>query len=121
MRMLYVDDEADIREVARMSMELDPEAVVETAASGAEALEKTESFQPDVILLDVMMPEMDGPTTFLHLQERFSPCPPVIFVTARTQTHEVARFRALGALAVIAKPFDPMTFAAQVRAVAASA
>lgn len=120
MRVLYVDDEPDIREIARLSLELDAGIIVHTAETGAEALELIASVRPDVVLLDVMMPEMDGPTTFANARLRFgSDTPPVIFVTARTQTREVAGFQALGALGVISKPFDPMTFAARVRAIAA--
>ena len=69
-RILYVDDEADIREIAQMSLELDPELEVRTCGSGAEAIEQAESWQPQLILLDVMMPVMDGPTVFAHLRRR---------------------------------------------------
>lgn len=99
-----------------MSLELDSHFVVEVAGSGAEALIAADKFQPDVVLLDVMMPDMDGPTTLAALQkEHGDTLPPVIFVTARTQAREVERFQALGARAVIPKPFDPMTLARQVR------
>lgn len=115
-RILYVDDEADIREVAQMSLELDPAFEVRTCASGAEGIADATAWRPDLILLDVMMPEMDGPTTFARLQEQPETAAiPVVFITARTQAQDVASFRALGARGVIAKPFDPMTLAAQVR------
>ncbi|MFC3693490.1 response regulator [Chenggangzhangella methanolivorans] len=118
MRVLYVDDEPDIREIARIALDLDDGMVIETAASGLEAIDKAAAWRPDVILLDVMMPEMDGPTTLAELRARDDTrAIPVVFITARTQTHEVERFRSLGACAVIAKPFDPMLLAAQVRAV----
>jgi CheY-like chemotaxis protein len=116
MRVLYVDDEPDIREVARMSLELDGHFVVEVAGSGVEAIAAAGEFRPHVVLLDVMMPDMDGPTTLAALKQAHGAAlPPVIFVTARTQSREVERFRALGACAVIPKPFDPMTLARQVR------
>lgn len=116
-RILYVDDEADIREVAQLSLELDPDLEVRSCASGAEGLELAAAWRPNLILLDVMMPGMDGPTTFARLREQPETAGiPVVFITARTQTHEVQRFRELGARGVLAKPFDPMTLADQVRA-----
>ena len=116
-RILYVDDEADIREVAQLSLELDPDLEVRSCASGAEGLELAAAWRPNLILLDVMMPGMDGPTTFARLREQPATTGiPVVFITARTQTHEVERFHALGARGVLAKPFDPMTLADQVRA-----
>lgn len=115
-RILYVDDEADIREVAQMSLELDPAFEVRTCASGAEGIAEASAWRPDLILLDVMMPGMDGPTTFARLKEQVETAAvPVVFITARTQAQDVASFRALGARGVIAKPFDPMTLAAKVR------
>lgn len=121
LRVLYVDDDADIREIASLSLGLDPEIAVETASSGAEALERARQGGLDLILLDVMMPWMDGRTTFAALQELgLEPPVPVVFVTARTQTHEIAQFKALGAIGVIAKPFDPMTLARDVRAMHAA-
>lgn len=117
MRVLYVDDEPDIREIAQIALELDEGMITETAASGPEAIEKAAAWRPDVILLDVMMPDMDGPTTLAALRAREDTRSiPVIFITARTQTNEVESFRALGAVAVIPKPFDPMLLATQVRA-----
>ena len=117
MRVLYVDDEPDIREVARISLDLDEGMVVETAASGTEAVRKAAEWRPDIILLDVMMPDLDGPTTLEILRSRDDTRDiPVAFITARVQGHEVDRLRALGASAVISKPFDPMLLAAQVRA-----
>jgi CheY-like chemotaxis protein len=115
-RILYVDDEADIREVAQMSIELDPGFEVRTCSSGPEAIAEAAAWRPDLILLDVMMPGMDGPTVFARLKERGDMAGiPVVFITARTQAQEVAAFFELGARGVIAKPFDPMTLAAQVR------
>lgn len=116
-RILYVDDEADIREVAVMALELDRELDVRACASGAEALAVAPGWAPDLILLDVMMPGMDGPTTLTALRERPETSgTPIVFITARTQAHEVERFLGLGAAGVIGKPFDPMTLARQARA-----
>ena len=119
MRILYVDDEPDIREVAVMALELDPEFEVAEASSGAEALERCAKLRPDIHLLDVMMPEMDGPATLTRLRDMPELAGiPVIFITARASTSERARLTALGALGVIAKPFDPMSLAAEVRELA---
>jgi CheY-like chemotaxis protein len=116
-RILYVDDEADIRDVAVMALELDPGLEVRACASGAEALDVAPDWRPDLILLDVMMPGMDGPTTLAKLRERPETAKTrIVFITARTQAHEIERFVGLGAAGVIAKPFDAMTLADQVRA-----
>ena len=115
-RILYVDDEADIREVAQMSIELDAGFEVRTCSSGPEAIAEAAAWRPDLILLDVMMPGMDGPTVFARLREQGDMARiPVVFITARTHAHEVAAFFELGARGVIAKPFDPMRLAEQVR------
>ena len=121
--ILYVDDEPDIREVAVVSLELDPEIEVRAVDCGAAALEvlADPAWVPDAILLDVMMPVLDGPATLARL--RTLPAhgaTPVVFITASVQAHEQARLMALGAAAVIAKPFDPMTLASQLRAALAA-
>ncbi|WP_127092039.1 response regulator [Aquabacter cavernae] len=117
LHVLYVDDDADIREIAALSLGLDPAIAVETAASGQAAVERARQGGLDLILLDVMMPQMDGRTTFAALQGlNLTPPVPVVFVTARTQAHEIALFKDLGAIGVIAKPFDPMTLARDIRA-----
>ncbi|HYE43687.1 MAG TPA: response regulator [Caulobacteraceae bacterium] len=120
LKVLYVDDEPDIREVAVMALELDDAIEVESASSGPRAIDLIESgaFVPDAILLDVMMPGMDGPATLAELRARGRDMP-VIFITARAQSHELARFLELGAVGVITKPFDPMTLALELRAVLA--
>lgn len=111
-RVLYVDDEDDIREVAGMALGLEPSFDIHTCASGQEAIDEAIGTKPDLILLDVMMPGMDGPATLATLRRNeLTASIPVVFVTARTQEHEVERFLSLGAEGVIAKPFDPMTLA----------
>jgi CheY-like chemotaxis protein len=115
-RVLHVDDEPDIREVVEMSLGLDPELAIKSCASGADALTASNEWPPDLILLDVMMPVMDGPTTLRRLRQ----CPatvntPVVFMTARAQAREIEQFVSLGAIGVIAKPFDPMTLARSVK------
>lgn len=114
-KILYVDDEPDIREIAVMSLQLKPEFNVRAASSGPEALEIAEDWQPDIILLDVMMPDMDGPMTREHLlANATTKAIPVAFVTARTQPQEVERFQTMNVVGIIAKPFDPMTLGEKV-------
>jgi CheY-like chemotaxis protein len=121
-RILHVDDEQDIREVTEISLGLDPDFAVKSCGSGMEAIAVAAEWQPDLILLDVMMPVMDGPATFAQLRQNAETAGiPVIFMTARAQAREVDRFRSLGAIGVIAKPFDPMTLAALVRRYAPAA
>ncbi len=112
--VLLVDDEPDIRLVARMSLELAGGLTVLEAGSGEEALALAGRSAPDLILLDVMMPGLDGPDTLAALRERSTGRPvPVVFMTARVQPAEVAEYRALGACGVVGKPFDPMALAGQ--------
>jgi CheY-like chemotaxis protein len=109
-RILYVEDENDIRTVATMSLEMLGGFEVVACASGAEALAEAPTAAADLILLDVMMPGMDGPATLAAL--RAIPAArdtPVVFMTAKVQASEVQGYRGLGALGVIPKPFDPMT------------
>jgi CheY-like chemotaxis protein/HPt (histidine-containing phosphotransfer) domain-containing protein len=115
-RVLHIDDEADIREVVAMSLGLDPELAVRSCASGGAGLVDAAKHRPDLILLDVMMPVMDGPTTLAHLRDEPQTADiPVVFMTARAQARELEHFASLGAAGVIPKPFDPMTLAAAVR------
>lgn len=108
-RILYVDDEPDIRAVAQMALEAVGGFTVLLCASGAEALARAEAFAPDLILLDVMMPEMDGPATLAALRKLPALADtPVLFFTAKVQTTEVAELKSLGAFEIVAKPFKPM-------------
>ena len=113
--LLYVDDEPDLRDIGSMAIELDPEMTVRTCGSGPEALELLTGWIPDLILLDMMMPVMDGPATYNAIRERLGEGVPVVFITARTNGDDIDQLMALGAKGVIAKPFDPMTLAAQIR------
>ncbi len=115
-RILYVEDEPDIQAVAKLALEMVGGYQVMICSGGQEALDKVVDYAPDLILLDVMMPGMDGPTTLQNLRaDPATEAIPVIFLTAKVQPSEVAQYQALGALNVIAKPFDPMMLAAQVR------
>lgn len=117
-RILYVEDDPDIQAIAMMVLETIHGFVMEACSSGGEALDKAVAFAPDLILLDVMMPGMDGPETLHHLREFPElATTPVVFMTAKVQPQEVQEYLNLGALGVIAKPFDPMTLAEQLRAI----
>lgn len=113
-RVLYVDDEEDLREVAQMSLELDPAFKVRCSASGAAAIEELREWRPDLVLMDVMMPELDGLATLARMRS-LGDDTPVVFVTARAAHNDVEQFKAIGAEGVIAKPFDPLRLTAQVR------
>lgn len=108
--VLVVDDEPDIRALCKLSLERVGGWLTFLAASGQEALELAEARQPDVILLDVMMPGMDGPTTLHALKNRGSTAGiHVVFLSAKIQKHEMQGYKDLGATGVITKPFNPMT------------
>ena len=117
-RILYVEDEPDIQTVAKIALETVGGFEVKVCSSGQEALSAAEDFAPDMILLDVMMPGMDGPSTLEALRKKPSLADtPVAFMTAKVQPDEVEHYKSLGAREVIAKPFDPMTLADQVKAI----
>lgn len=121
-RILLVDDEDDIREVATISMQAVGGWEVLSARNGTEAIEKALAEQPDAILLDVMMPDLDGPTTFRRLQEdpRTRDIP-VILLTAKAQAADRRSFEELGVTGVLSKPFDPMALPEQVAELLAGA
>jgi two-component system OmpR family response regulator len=115
-KLLYVDDDVDIREIVQMSLSLDGELDVHLSDGGERALEKMRVEQPDLVVLDVMMPGMDGPA----ILERMRGDPdlehiPVIFMTAKSDSHDFARFLRLSVIGVISKPFDPMDLGKQVQ------
>lgn len=116
-RVMLVDDEPDIRTVAGMALEMVGRVSVRVCGSGAEALKSVDEFKPQLVLLDVMMPDMDGPGVLAALRARpGSAGIPVIFLTAKAQPEEIEKLRALGAIDILAKPFDPMTLTNDVRA-----
>jgi two-component system, OmpR family, response regulator len=116
-RVLYVEDEPDIRDVVIMSLALDHSLTVNSVQSATDALTQADEWRPDVILMDVVMPEMDGPQLLAQLRQGGRTADiPVVFMTARAQAEEVEHFLALGAAGVIAKPFDPLTLAERLRA-----
>ncbi|MEJ2362481.1 MAG: response regulator [Gammaproteobacteria bacterium] len=115
-RILYVEDEPDIQAVARIALVHVGGFELEICASGQEALERAAPFQPDLLLLDVMMPGMDGVTTLHELRKQPGlETVPAMFMTAKVQPAEVAQLRQQGAIDVIPKPFDPMTLSENIR------
>ena len=114
-RILIIDDEDDIREIAQFSLEAVRDWQVLTARSGKEGLTRAGVERPDAILLDVMMPDLDGPATLQQLRaDPVTQSIPVIFLTAKVQSADRRRFANLGVQAVISKPFDPLRLAEQV-------
>jgi len=117
-RILIIDDEEDIREVAALSLETVAGWEVTSASSGAQGLNRAIEQNPDAILLDVMMPGMDGPTTFRELRNNpITAHIPVLLLTAKVQSSDQRRFADLGVEAVLFKPFDPMTLSQQIASV----
>jgi CheY-like chemotaxis protein/HPt (histidine-containing phosphotransfer) domain-containing protein len=117
-RILLVEDEPDIQAIAKVALETLGGFAVDLASSGQQAIDRARESSPDLVLMDVMMPRMDGPTTLARLKELDGLKEvPVVFVTAKVQPPEVEHLRSIGAAAVIPKPFDPMTLAATLRSI----
>ena len=117
MKVLIVDDEPDIRRIARLGLSRVGKMEVVEASNGAEGLLRAKEERPDAVLLDVMMPTMDGPTTLARLREDPATAGiPVVFLTAKAIAAEVDRLKSLGAAGVLTKPFDPMMLARDLRA-----
>jgi CheY-like chemotaxis protein len=113
--ILLIDDEETIQEVVQVGIEIESGWQVAIASSGAEGIDLAQSQQPDVILLDVMMPEMDGIDTLSQLKSnQKTSAIPVIFLTAKAQAEEKNQFQSLGVVDVITKPFNSMTLASQI-------
>ncbi|WP_232301204.1 response regulator [Gilvimarinus agarilyticus] len=113
--ILYVEDEPDIRAIAELALQTIGGFSLTSCASGKEALAVAKTQVPDLIVLDVMMPEMDGPETLRRLREiPMMADVPAIFMTAKVQPNEIAEYHALGALDVIPKPFDPLSLAQRI-------
>ena len=115
--VLIVDDEPDIRRIAKLGLSRVGGMEVVEAANGAEALVRAKEDKPDAVLLDVMMPGLDGPSTLARLREDPATSGiPVVFLTAKAIAAELDRLKSLGAAGVLTKPFDPMTLARELRA-----
>ncbi|WP_110643484.1 response regulator [Salinicola sp. CPA57] len=117
-RILHVEDDVSIQEVAKVALEIVGGFEVTSCDDGQTAISRADEWQPDLILLDVMMPGIDGPTTLDKLREQASTREiPVIFMTAKVQPSEIEHYRTIGALDVVIKPFDPMMLAEQLRTI----
>jgi two-component system, OmpR family, response regulator len=117
-RILLVEDDPDIREIAEMALGAVGGFEVLACGTGGEALRRLAEFAPQLAVVDVMMPGMDGPGLMAALRERADTRTlPIVFMTAKVQPEEMARWRALGAADVVAKPFDPMKLAGRLREV----
>jgi CheY-like chemotaxis protein len=116
--ILIIDDEEDVRAVAALSLETVAGWEVAMASSGAQGLERAESLQPEAILLDVMMPGMDGRATFAALQKNpRTAAIPVVLLTAKTERNEREQLAAMGVAGVLMKPFDPMKLSDEIAAI----
>lgn len=115
-RVLYIEDEPDIRAVAEIALRQVGGLELECCANGPAGLEALTRFAPQLVLLDVMMPGMDGPTVLTNIRENTAfKHTPIVFITAKVQAAEVEDLMKLGAFAVITKPFSPMEIAEQLR------
>ncbi len=115
LKVLYVEDDPDIQVIARIALEDIGGFELRACTGGEEAIAAVRDFTPDLLLLDVMMPGMDGPTLLGHLRQTANGATaPAIFMTARVQGSEVEHYRALGAIDVIPKPFDPLTLCSHI-------
>lgn len=117
-KILYAEDEPDIQEVAQMALDMMGGFTIHTCNNGEEAVKAALEFAPDLMLFDVMMPSMDGPTALQEIRKLPGmETTPVIFMTAKVQNHEIQEYKDMGAIDVIAKPFDPMTLAEEIQAI----
>ncbi|MEW8979539.1 MAG: response regulator [Symbiobacterium sp.] len=117
LRVLLIEDDPDIQRMVQLSLKFQGGHEVSVASGGREGLEKAEQERPDVILLDVMMPEMDGYETCRRLKANPATAAiPVVFLSARAQQSEIQKGRELGAIGYLVKPFDPMTLSSQLEA-----
>lgn len=108
--ILMVEDDQDIQLIAKLALETIGKFNIEICNNGIEALEKLKEFKPQLILLDVMMPKMDGPTTLKKIRNELQLTHiPIIFMTAKVQKSEIEEYLEIGASEVITKPFDPMS------------
>ena len=116
LKIMIVDDEDDIRTIAAMALQLTANFTVALCASGQQAIDEAPAFGPDIILLDFMMPGMDGPSTLRVIQSHpVLSRVPIVFMTGKVQPEEIAACLAMGAVAVITKPFEAMKLAEQVQ------
>lgn len=115
-KILYAEDEPDVQTIVELTIQTMSDYEIKICNNGQKLLECVEEYKPDLIMLDVMMPEMDGPTTFKNLQDnKKTKNIPVIFVTAKAQVHEVEKFKEIGSWGVITKPFTLMNLCDEIQ------
>lgn len=115
-RILYAEDETDVQKVVRLIIRSMSDYDLKICDNGKLLLECVEDYNPDLILLDVMMPEMDGPTTYQNLQlNEKTKNIPVIFITAKAQIHEIETLKNAGVMGIITKPFVPMMLCSDIQ------
>lgn len=114
-KILYAEDEPDIRTIVETVIQAMSDYDIKICENGKILMDCVEKYSPDLVLLDVMMPEMDGPTTFKNLQENpKTKNIPVIFMTAKAQVHEIKAFLDSGVIGIITKPFDPVQLCSRI-------
>ena len=117
-RICYVEDDEDIQRIVRMTLERVGKMTVEVVGDPTLAIEAMTAFRPDLVMLDWMMPKMDGPTLFRQMKQRAETSAlPVVFITAKASQHDLDELVALGAAGVISKPFSPRDLPGQLRAI----
>jgi len=117
-RICYVEDDEDIQKIVRMSLERIGKMTVEVVSDPLRAIEAIKAFRPELVMLDWMMPGMDGPTLFRKMKELPEVRElPVVFITAKASQAELDELRALGAAGTISKPFSPRDLPGQLRAI----
>ena len=120
MKLLIIDDEDDIRKIARIALVRLGGMEVAEASNGPDGIAAAAALKPDGIILDVMMPGMDGPAVLCRLKaDPVTAAIPVVFLTAKALGSEIARLKSLGAAGVLTKPFDPASLSGQIRAILA--
>jgi two-component system, OmpR family, response regulator len=113
---MYVDDDPDLQQIVKLGLEIGGNFTVKVCASGYQALEEVEEYDPHLIILDVVMPFISGPKTMEELQKIEAVASvPVIFLTSKIQPRQLAHYESLGAIGVIKKPLNPMKLSAQVQ------
>lgn len=116
-KILYAEDEPDVQVVVELTIQTMSNYEIKVCDNGKKLIECVEDYNPDLILLDVMMPEMDGPTTLKNLKENEATKNiPVAFMTAKAQVHEIENFQKEGIIGVITKPFDPFQLCSDIEA-----
>lgn len=118
LRVCYVEDDEDIQRIVRLSLERIGKLSVDIVSDPEEAIDRMIAYKPDLVILDWMLPGIDGPTLFRRMQARAETCGlPVVFITAKASARELEELRALGAAGTISKPFAPSDLPSRLRAI----